>query len=271
MYRPNSLKTRLKNGEKVFGSWNVLASSFATEVMGYTGFDFIIIDHEHGCGDLMTLGHQFQALSPTSTTALVRVPSHDSSYIRRVLDLGAEGVVVPSVNTAEEARSIVQACHYPSFGSRGAAPGTIRASSFGAEANLYARTASENTLVICQIETVEGVQNADAIAAVEGVDMIFIGPYDLSASAGLMGEMDHPDVLALIEKAEAAARAAGKPLGSILRPGVSLKEVYDRGYQLISTGSDSSRLRAACLSDVAKFQDAIGQDAGPKLVSIKAS
>lgn len=270
MYRPNLLKARLLKGEKVFGSWNVLASAFATEVMGYAGFDFIILDHEHGCGDLMTLGHQFQALSPTPTAALVRVPSHDTAYIRRVLDLGAEGVVVPSVNTADEARAIVQACHYPKFGSRGAAPGTIRASNFGAEASHYARTAGENTLVICQIETVEGVANAAEIAAVEGVDMLFIGPFDLSASAGFMGEMDHPEVVALIEKVETVARAADKPLGSILRPGVSLKEVYDRGYQLISTGSDSSRLRAGCVADVAKFREAIGSAEAPKVLSVKA-
>lgn len=261
MYRPNRLKQRLRNGEKVFGSWNVLASAFATEVMGYAGFDFIIFDHEHGVGDLTTLGHQFQALSGTPTTALVRVPSHDASYIRRTLDLGAEGLVVPSVGTAAEARAIVQACHYPQFGSRGAAPGTIRASGFGAEAGLYARTASENTLVICQIETVEGVDNAAEIAAVDGVDMLFIGPYDLSASAGFMGEMDHPEVVALIEKVEATARKAGKPLGSILRPGLSLEEVYGRGYQMISTGSDASRLRAACLADIAGFREAVATGA----------
>lgn len=261
MYRPNLLKQRLKKGEKVFGSWNVLASAFATEVMGYAGFDFIIIDQEHGVGDLTTLGHQFQALSGTPTTALVRVPGHDGAYIRRVLDLGAEGLVVPSVNTAAEARAIVETCYYPPFGSRGAAPGTIRASSFGAEAAPYARTANDNTLLICQIETVEGVNNAADIAAVDGVDMLFVGPYDLSASAGFMGEMSHPQVVALIEKVEAVAKAAGKPLGSILRPGVALKEVYDRGYQLISTGNDASRLRAACVADVARFREAIGSGA----------
>lgn len=261
MYRPNILKQRLKNREKIFGSWNVLASAFATEVMGYAGFDFIIIDHEHGVGDLMTLGHQFQALSGTATTALVRIPNHDSAYIRRTLDLGAAGVVIPSVNTAAEARAIVQACYYPKFGSRGAAPGTIRASGFGAEAGLYARTANEHTLVICQIETVEGVNNAAEIAAVGGVDMIFVGPYDLSASAGFMGEMSHPEVVALIERVEVAAKQAGKSLGSILRPGVSLKEVYDRGYQMIATGSDSTRLRAACLADIAAFRQATAPDA----------
>lgn len=257
MYRPKFLKKRLQNNEKVFGSWSVLASAFATEVIAHAGFDFIIIDHEHGCGDLMTLGQQLQAIAPSPTAGLVRVPSHDTAYIRRVLDLGAEGVMIPSVNTAEQARAIVQACYYPNFGSRGAAPGTIRASGFGADAELYAQSAHENTLVICQIETVEGVKNAAEIAAVEGVDMLFVGPYDLSASAGVMGNMNHPELLTMIKNVETVCKNANMPIGSILRPGVSLKEVYDAGYHMISTGSDASRLRDACLNDVARFQASV--------------
>lgn len=254
MYRSNRLKSRLRNGEIVFGSWNVFSSSFATEVMAHAGFDFVIIDHEHGTGDLGTLGYQLQVLSGSPATSLVRVPGQDANYIRRVLDLGAEGVVVPGISTAAEARAVVAASCYPPEGSRGAAPGTIRASGFGALAKQYARTANDNVLVICQIETVEGVDNAAEIAAVEGVDMIFVGPYDLSASAGLMGEMDHPEVVALINRIEVCSKAAGVPLGSVLRPDMDLEKAYERGYQMVATGSDSTRLRAACLTDVAGFQ-----------------
>ncbi len=259
MYRENVLKRRLKNAEKAFGSWNVLASSFATEVMAYSGFDFIIIDHEHGVGDLGTLAHQLQVLGASPATSLVRVPGHDVSYIRRVLDLGAEGIVVPAVATAAEARAVVAASYYPPYGIRGAAPGTIRASGFGAAAKEYAKTANENVLVVCQIETVQGATNAAEIAAVDGVDMIFVGPYDLSASAGRMGEMDHPEVLALIDQIEFHANAAAVPLGTVLRPDMSLEDAYARGYLMVATGSDSTRLRAACVADVANFSKITGR------------
>jgi 4-hydroxy-2-oxoheptanedioate aldolase len=259
MYRENVLKRRLKNTEKAFGSWNVLASSFATEVMAYAGFDFIIIDHEHGVGDLGTLAQQLQVLGASPATSLVRVPGHDVSYIRRVLDLGAEGIVVPAVGTAAEARAVVAASYYPPYGIRGAAPGTIRASGFGAAGKEYAKTANENVLVVCQIETVQGAMNAAEIAAVDGVDMIFVGPYDLSASAGRMGEMDHPEVLALIDQIEFHANAAAVPLGTVLRPDMSLEDAYARGYLMVATGSDSTRLRAACVADVASFSKITGR------------
>lgn len=249
MYRANLLKARLGKGERVFGVWSGLASPFAAEIMALAGFDFIIFDHEHGLGDLTTLAHQFQAVQATTTTALVRVASHDPNLLKRVLDHGAEGVVVPNVATADEARAIVSACRYPPKGTRGAAPSSVRASSFGMAPD-YARTAADNTLIICQIESVEGVENAEPIAAIEGVDLVFIGPYDLSGSAGLLGEMAHPRVVELIEKAERGVRAAAKPLGTILRPGLRHKELYELGYHLIAAGSDLSRLREACLADV---------------------
>jgi 4-hydroxy-2-oxoheptanedioate aldolase len=255
MYRSNRLKSRIRNGEIVFGSWNVFGSSFATEVMAHSGFDFLIIDHEHGVGDIGMLGYQLQVLSGSPTTSLVRVPGQDVNYIRRVLDLGAEGVVVPGISTAAEARAVVAASFYPPLGSRGAAPGTIRASGFGALAKEYARTANDNVLVVCQIETVEGVENAAEIAAVEGVDMIFVGPYDLSASAGRMGEMDNPEVVALIEQIERSCKEAHMPLGSVLRPDMDAGQAYERGYQMVATGSDSTRLRAACLADVSSFRN----------------
>lgn len=259
MYRPNLLKTRIKQGENVYGCWNGLGSAYVTEVMGLAGYEFIIFDHEHGLGDLTTLGQQFQALRGTATTPLVRVPGHEAVYLKRVLDLGAEGVIIPSVNTAEEAKAVVSFCRYPPFGIRGAAPTSIRASSFGFMGADYAKTSGDNTLVICQIESVEGVENAAKIAAVDGVDMIFIGPYDLSGSAGYLGQMNHPEVLKLIGIAEKAAKAAGKPLGTILRPGMTLQELFGHGYQLVAAGSDLSRLREACIADMTAYRESIAR------------
>ena len=255
MYRPNLIKARLNEGENIYGCWNGLGSAYVTEVMGIAGYEFIIFDHEHGIGDLTTLGQQFQALRGGTTTPIVRVPGHEAVYLKRVLDLGAEGVIIPNVNTAEEARTVVSFCRYPPHGIRGAAPTSIRASSFGFNGAEYAKTSADNTLVICQIESVQAVENSAEIAAVEGVDMIFIGPYDLSGSAGYLGQMNHPEVLRLIEITERAAKAAGKPLGTILRPGVTLSELFNRGYQLVAAGSDLSRLRDACVADLAAYRE----------------
>lgn len=263
MYRPNTLKQRIARGEKVYGSWSVLGSPFATQVICEAGFDFIIIDHEHGIGDHMSLGVQLLALESSPTVALVRVPRMDGNYMRRVLDLGAAGLVTPSVETADEARQIVDWCRYPPHGNRGAAPGTIRASGFGIRARDYAATANDNVLLAVQIETVEGVRNAAEIAAVDGIDMIFIGPYDLSASAGVMGQMSHPSVMEMIESVEQAAKVAGKSLGSVLWPGKSLEDMYERGYALISSGSDASRLHDACVADIRRFREAVGLPVDP--------
>lgn len=257
MYRPNTLKQRLARGENVYGSWSVLGSPFATQVICEAGFDFIIIDHEHGIGDHMSLGLQLLALEASATVSLVRVPRMEGNYMRRVLDLGAAGLVVPSVENADEARQVVDWCRYPPHGNRGAAPGTIRASDFGLKAKEYAATANDNVLLIVQIETVEGARNAAEIAAVPGIDMIFIGPYDLSASAGVMGQMTHPTVVGMIESIEQAAKAAAKPLGSILWPGMSLKDMYARGFSLIASGSDASRLHDACVADIRRFRETV--------------
>lgn len=262
MYRPNTLKRRIAQGERVYGSWSVLGSPFATQVICEAGFDFIVIDHEHGVGDHMSLGLQLLALEASPTVSLVRVPRMDGNYMRRVLDLGAAGLVTPSVETAEEARRIVDWCRYPPQGNRGAAPGTIRASGFGIKAKEYAATANDNVFLAVQIETVEGVRNAAEIAAVAGIDMIFVGPYDLSASAGLMGQMTHPRVMEMIETVEQAAKGAGKALGSVLWPGKSLEDMLERGYMLIASGSDASRLHDACVADIRLFREAAGLSVG---------
>jgi 4-hydroxy-2-oxoheptanedioate aldolase len=254
VYRPNRLKARLADGKRVYGAWCVLGSAFTAEVMALCGFDFLILDQEHGLGTLDVLAQQLQAVQTTETTALVRVPGQDADYLKRVLDHGAEGVIVPNVNTGDEARAAAAACRYPPRGTRGSAPTSVRASSYGMVPD-YAARAGDQMLVICQIETVAGVENADAIAAADGVDMIFIGPSDLSNSAGHPGKMDHPDVLALIGRAEQAANKAGKPLGTILKPGVTLQQTYEVGYHFVAAGSDLSRLREGCVRDVKQFRD----------------
>lgn len=253
MYRANTLKQRLRNGEQVLGCWSMLGHPQVAEILSLAGFDYIVLDQEHGLGDATSLAAQLHAMSATPTVGVVRVPWNDHVYLKRVLDAGAEAVLIPSIDTAEDARAAVAACLYPPRGRRGTASSSVRASSYGMAAD-YVATCAENLLIACQIESAKAVENIDAILAVEGVDLMFIGPFDLSATVGRMGDLEHPEVAGLIEHAEARIRAAGRPMGTVPHPGCTWKDMFVRGYQFVNAGSDISRLRDAALADVRDFR-----------------
>lgn len=253
MYRPNILKQRLRNGENVLGVWSMLGNPTVTEILALAGFDYIVVDQEHGLGDPSSLSGQLQAMSATPCTGVVRVPWNDMVYLKRVLDAGAEAVLIPSIDTAEQARDAVAACLYPPKGRRGTASSSARASSFGMAPN-YVATCAENLLIACQIESKTAVDNIDAILAVDGIDLFFIGPFDLSATVGKMGQLKDPEVAGLIAKAEQKIRAAGKPMGTVPHPGCTYKDMMARGYQFVNAGSDIARLRDGSLADVKEFQ-----------------
>jgi 4-hydroxy-2-oxoheptanedioate aldolase len=255
VYRPNALKQRLKNGENVLGCWTMLGSPHVVELLGLAGFDYLILDQEHGLGDPTSLSFQLQAMSATPATSIVRVPWNDPVYLKRVLDAGAEGVLIPSVDTAEEARAAVAACCYPPAGRRGTASSSVRASNYGMGAD-YVATCADNLLVVIQIESAKGVENIDDILAVDGVDVVFIGPFDLSASVGQMGNLKHPEVARLIEHAETRIRAAGRAMGTVPHPGCTWKDMFARGYQFVNAGSDVAKLRDSSLADVKAFREA---------------
>ena len=257
MYRPNPLKQRLRNGEKVVGCWTMLGSPQVAELLSLAGFDYLVLDQEHGLGDVTTLAAQLHAMSATPTVCVVRVPWNDHVYLKRVLDVGAEAVLIPSIDTADEARAAVAACRYPPRGRRGTASSSVRASSYGIAPN-YVATCADELLIACQIESATAVANIDAILAVEGIDLMFIGPFDLSATVGQMGNLKHPEVAALIERAETAIRAAGRPMGTVPHPGMSYLDMFERGYQLVNAGSDISRLRDGALADVKAFRARYG-------------
>lgn len=252
MVRSNRLKERLRRGEPSLGCWLHLASPIAAEIVAQAGYDAIVIDHEHGPGDLMNGLVQMQAASGTPATALVRVPWNDPVYIKRALDIGAEGIVVPSVRNAAEARAAVAACRYPPEGVRGFANQVTRSAEYGARIDDYLAGLPGNLLVVCQIESPEAVKNIPEIAAVEGVDMLFIGPSDLAAAAGHLGRADHPAVGALIAEAERLAKASGKALGSIPLPGRSAREMLAGPYAFVVSGSDVALLRAGARADAAQ-------------------
>lgn len=253
MYRPNSLKQRLRNGENVLGCWSMLGSAHAAELLSLAGFDFLVLDQEHGLGDPMTLSAQLHAMSATPTVGVVRVPWNDHVYLKRVLDVGAEAVLIPSIDTAEEARAAVAACIYPTRGRRGTASSSVRASSYGMATD-YVATCADNLLIACQIESAKAVENIDEILAVDGIDLIFIGPFDLSATVGQMGNLKHPEVARLIAHAEARIKASGRPMGTVPHPGCTWKDMFERGYQFVNAGSDIARLRDGSRNDVREFQ-----------------
>ena len=253
MYRQNSLKQRLRNGENVLGCWSFLGSAQVVEILSLAGFDYILLDQEHGVGDAGSLQALLHAMSATPTVGVVRVPWNDHVYLKRVLDAGAEGVLIPSIDTADEARAAVAACLYPTRGRRGTAASSVRASSYGMAPD-YVATCADNLLIGCQIESAKAVENIDEILAVEGIDLMFIGPFDLSATIGQMGNLKHPEVARLIAHAEARIKAAGRPMGTVPHPGTTWRDMFARGYQFVNAGSDVARLRDGSLADVKDFR-----------------
>ncbi|NQV98555.1 MAG: 2,4-dihydroxyhept-2-ene-1,7-dioic acid aldolase [Rhodospirillales bacterium] len=259
MYRENTLKKKMLGGGKALGCWSALNSALSTEILAMAGFDFLLIDQEHGFGDPTQLAHQLQAMSATPTTSVVRVPSKDPNYAKRVLDAGAEAIMFPSVNTAAEARALVKACRYVPEGLRGMAQGMIRASNFGYNAADYVKTANQNLLVICQIETVEAVANIDELVAVEGVDMFFIGPNDLSASNATHGQYEDPSFVKLMDTVERAVMASDKLLATIPYGPHSWQDNFDKGYNMTTAGADVVLLRTACAQIVDQHHAKNGQ------------
>lgn len=234
------LRKKLENGEKLIGTLLSLPSPEIAEIMSMVGFHWLFIDLEHGPHGFMELQRMLQAMKP-GCGALVRVPEVSESNIKKVLDIGAEGVIVPKVNSAEEAQRIVSYAKYPTQGVRGV--GAARAHGYGLSFKEYVEKANAETLVVIQIEHFEGVNNIREIVEVEGIDVIFIGPYDLSASFGVAGQVEHPLVKVAIEKVEKACAKAGIPMGYFGTTPEAVKPYRQKqGYQLIACGTDSGFL-----------------------------
>lgn len=244
MFRPNRLKERILSGQQSLGTWLQSNEPIFAEMAAAAGFDLIILDQEHGPGNEQGAIDMMRAASGAPSTVLVRVPSSHPTYLKRLLDAGCEGVVVPMVESAEEARAIVDACRYAPRGSRGNAADIARCSSYGFQPD-YLKRADDNFLIVVQIETAKAVKNARAIAEVDGVDVVFIGPTDLSGSIGLMGQTGHPDVEALIAEAVDAIKAAGKPRATVPRIGKTWQDLMGEGYCFVATGSEIYSYRMA--------------------------
>lgn len=255
----DSFKARMRAGQSANGFWAELFSPDAAEIMAGAGYDCAMIDCEHGPGDTGSAIAVMRAMQATDCTPLVRVPANEPLWIKRLLDAGAQGIMVPAVSSPEEAEAAVAACHYPPRGVRGMAAPIVRASGYGLDWRGYVRDIAETLLVICQIETKEALGAVSEIAAVDKLDMIFIGPFDLSASLGYMGEPDHPAVRQEIDRAEQAAKAQGRLLGGIPTPERTPQMLYEAGYDLVLADIDVLLLREGSLAGVAALQRAAGR------------
>lgn len=254
MYRENSLKKLLGRGQVAYGMISAMDSAVAAEMIGMAGYDYVLVDAEHGCGALQSHLHSLQAISSTPATALYRIESNDRTILKRVLDLGVEGVMVPSVSTADEARAAVAACRYPPNGVRGFAAGIVRASNYGLSVERYLLEGAAQLLISIMIETAEGVRNAADIAAVEGVDVVQIGPTDLSFDLGLSGRLDDPRYRAAQTAIEQAVTRQGKVLGGAVMPGISVDYLRERGYRMITLGADVACLARGLTTTLAAVQ-----------------
>ncbi len=237
----NPIKQKLQAGKKTAGAWLQIGSPMTAEIMSQAGFDWLIIDMEHAPVDFMTLVSQMQAMAGGGAVPLVRAPWNDFVTIKRILDAGAYGLLVPYVNTREEAEAAVKACKYPPEGIRGTA-GSPRAAGYGQNASNYLPYANDQILILTAAETAQAVENLDDILAVPGLDGIFIGPMDLSTSMGHMGNPGHPEVQAAIETIERKTLGAGKILSTIAGSWEQAQQRYEKGYQMIMLMADGVAL-----------------------------
>jgi len=239
----DSLKQRLLRGDKQLGLVVLLPSPDLAEILGHAGLDMVMIDHEHGGGGLADFVAQDRALTGSRTRSMVRVPHGELAYAQRLLDNGAQAIVYPGVDRADQADAFVRACRYPPNGHRGAGAG-LRAARYGIDGGYYDPSVESGRLLVAQIESATAVENVDAICAVEGVDMLLLGPRDLSASIGKLNRFDDTELQSLIEHAAARIRASGKLLASTLLPGLTVAQMFAQGYDLILAGKDTDFLVA---------------------------
>jgi 4-hydroxy-2-oxoheptanedioate aldolase len=239
-------------GQPQIGLWSHLCSAISTEILAGSGFDWLLLDMEHSPNELPELLAQLHAMQGGTATAIVRPPWNDMVTFKRLLDIGVQSLLVPYVQTAEEARQAVSFTRYPPHGVRGFA-GAPRASAYGRTKD-YAHRCTEELCVLVQVETVEGLRNLEAIAEVEGIDGVFIGPGDLSAALGHLGNPKHPEVLAKIDDAIARIRACGKAAGILTGDETLARHYLDLGCLFVAVGADQNLLRDSSQALVQRFK-----------------
>ena len=231
------IRDRVLSGEWMGGTFLNLGSSVTAEIAAKAGFDWLLIDIEHGMGDRQEVLAQLQAVEASPAAPVVRIAWNDPVLFKRVLDLGTSGVMVPYVNSAEEARRAAAAMRYPPEGVRGVAR-LNRACAFGPSFTEYFKSANSNLLTVVQIETTAAIESCPKIAAVDGVDVLFVGPLDLSVSLGVPDQFGHPAMQEALAKVAQACRGAGKAAGILVATEEQLAQVKALGFTFVALGSD---------------------------------
>ncbi|CAE6700119.1 4-hydroxy-2-oxo-heptane-1,7-dioate aldolase [Paraburkholderia nemoris] len=233
----NPFKAALANGQRQIGFWLSMADAYLAEVSATAGFEWLLIDAEHAPNDVRSILAQLQAVAPYSSEAVVRPVNGDPALLKRLLDIGARNLLVPMIDTADQARACVAAVRYPPHGIRGVGSAVGRASRWSSRTD-YLDIADSEICLLVQAETVTALDNLEAICAVEGVDGVFIGPADLAASMGHRGKPGHPEVQNAIEAAMRTIIASGKAAGTLTSDPVLARRYLELGCTFVATGVD---------------------------------
>lgn len=252
-YVPNMLRRRLKAGELTIGCWSALGSPVTTEVLGLAGFDWLLLDGEHAPNDVLSFIPQLMALKDSASMPVVRPPQNDPVVIKRLLDIGFYNILVPYVETEEDALKAVASTRYPPHGIRGVSV-SHRNNGYGTVPD-YFKVINDNIGVMVQVESRLGVENVEKIAAVAGVDVVFVGPGDLSAALGYLGRPNHPEVQKVIREIFEVAKKHGKAGGILAPVEEDARRYIEWGATFVAVGSDLGVFRGATQQLRNKFKD----------------
>ena len=260
MIKPNQVKSALQQGRVQLGLWSGLNSHYAMEILAGSGYDWITIDMEHAPNDMQQVLSQLQAMSGYPVEPAVRLNQFDKDLVKQYLDMGVRILILPNVESAEQAREIVNATRYPKAGVRGVV-GLSRANRWGRVKD-YFTTAHEQLMILAQIESAKGVKHAHSIASVVGLDGVFVGPNDLAASMGLLGQYAHPEVQQSVEEVARIMRDAGKIAGTLAFNDEDAHRYLGWGYTILGIGSDQGLLARASDELVGRFRKVVAEGKG---------
>ncbi|MEY7851184.1 HpcH/HpaI aldolase/citrate lyase family protein [Natrarchaeobius sp. A-rgal3] len=252
--------TKLRNRESLVATWVAMSDPSIAEISAGLEFDAVVIDGEHSTNSLETIAQMARAVDAANATAavgtIVRLAENDSTAIKRVLDTGVDGVMAPMIETPDDARALVEATRYPPDGVRGVGFG--RANEYGEAFPEYVERANDELVTIAQIETESGLENVEKIAAVDGLDGLFVGPADLSAALGIFGETDNDEFLEAVDRVLEAGHAVDKPVSILALEKREIGRWVDRGFDFVVAGVDVDYVKAGGQRAKAAFEDAVG-------------
>lgn len=252
------LKQKL-NSDSVFkGTFLSLGSPVASEIISKSGFEFAILDLEHGTGNEKDILSQLQAFENGTAASIIRVEGNNHERVHRVLDMGAEGIMFPRIKTTDQAQKAIDALRYAPEGLRGVAK-MVRATNYGLNWDAYYANQKNDILGIIQVETEEILKCVDEVAIIEGVDILFVGPMDLSMALGIFGQFEHPKFVEALKLTAKAARKSGKTCGILLTNPDQLTKYYELGYRFFTLGADLSFINQGALNTVKNLNDVISK------------